>query len=194
MTRRWIELVVGIILVAALAWGVTVALDRLLVEPAPLATAVPAAAAPASVAHITATLFVAADDGTSLRAVRREVPFADGVLAQGRQILLQQLTAPPRPYVSVIPPGTTLRAFFISERGDAFVDLSGEAASAHPGGAVNELLTVQAIVHAVTDNLSAVQRVQILVDGHTVDTLAGHLDLRQPLVRDPAVLSTSRGR
>ncbi len=194
MTRRWIELVVGIVLVAALAWGVTVALDRLLVEPAPPAAAVPVATPPASVAHITATLFVAADDGTSLRAVRREVPFADGVLAQGRQILLQQLTAPPRPYVSVIPPGTTLRAFFISDRGEAFVDLSGEAASAHPGGAVNELLTVQAIVHAVTDNLSAVQRVQILVDGHTVDTLAGHLDLREPLVRDPAVLSTSLGR
>jgi hypothetical protein len=194
MTRRWIEFVVGIALVAALAWGVTFALDRLLVEPPPPAASASEAPPPAQVAHITATLFVAAEDGLSLQPVRREVPFADGVLAQGRQILLQQLTAPPRPYRSVIPPGTTLRAFFITDRGDAYVDLSGDAASAHPGGAVNELLTVQAIVRAVTDNLSAVQRVQILVDGKTVDSLAGHLDLREPLVRDPAVLNSSRPR
>lgn len=191
---RWIEVVAGVALVAALALGVTTALDRLLVEPVPLAPPVPAAPPPAPVAHITATLFLAAEDGVSLQPVRREVPFADGVLAQGRQILLQQLTPPPRPYTSVIPPGTTLRAFFISERGDAYVDLSGEAASAHPGGAVNELLTVQALVHAVTDNLSAVQRVQILVDGQAVDTLAGHVDLRQPLASDPAVLSSARAR
>ncbi len=191
---RWIELVAGVALVVALALGVTTALDRLLVEPVSLATSPPAEPPPAPVAHITATLFVVADDGLSLQPVRREVPFADGVLAQGRQILLQQLTPPPRPYTSVIPPGTTLRAFFISERGEAYVDLSGEAASAHPGGAVNELLTVQAIVHAVTDNLSAVQRVQILVDGQVIDTLAGHLDLRRPLARDPAVLSIARAR
>lgn len=191
---RWVELAAGVALIVALAWGVTNLLDRLLVEPAPPASAAPPAPAPAPIAHITATLFVAADDGLSLQPVRREVPFADGVLAQGRQILLQQLTPPPKPYSSVIPPGTTLRAFFVSDRGEAYVDLSGEVAAAHPGGALNELLTVQAVVHAVTDNLGAVQRVQILIDGQPVDTLAGHLDLRRPLERDPAVLATPRAR
>ena len=38
-----------------------------------------------------------------------------------------------------------------------------------------------AIVNAVTANLPAVQRVQILIDGKEVDTLAGHVDLRRPL-------------
>jgi hypothetical protein len=91
--------------------------------------------------------------------------------------------------VSVIPKGTTLRAFFVTERGDAFVDLSRDVSTAHPGGSLTELLTVHAIVNAVTANLPAVQRVQILVDGREVDTLAGHVDVRRPLVRDASLVS-----
>ena len=37
------------------------------------------------------------------------------------------------------------------------------------------------IVNALTDNLPAITAVQILIDGHEVDTLAGHVDLRRPL-------------
>ena len=84
-----------------------------------------------------------------------------------------ELEAAPAPYLSLIPPGTMLRAFYITERGDAFVDLSPEVSTMHPGGSTNELLTVYAIVNAVTANLSSVERVQILIDGKQADTLAG---------------------
>jgi germination protein M len=40
----------------------------------------------------------------------------------------------------------------------------------------------------VTANLPAVQRVQILVDGKEVDTIAGHVDIRQPLTRDTSLI------
>jgi sporulation and spore germination protein len=61
------------------------------------------------------------------------------------------------------------------------VDLSGDARTKHTGGALDELFTVYAIVDALTVNLPAIARVQILVDGKEVDTLAGHVDLRHPL-------------
>ena len=146
------------------------------------------AGAAADTAHITATLFYAAEDGQALVGVRREVPLAEGVVPQGRQILLSQLQPAPAPYISVIPRGTTLRAFYVTERGDAFVDLSRELATAHPGGSFTEMLTVYALVNAVTANLPAVQRVQILVDGKEVDTIAGHVDVRRPLVRDTSLV------
>ena len=53
--------------------------------------------------------------------------------------------------------------------------------SEHSGGSLDELLTVYALVNAVTTNVHEVAAVQILVDGREVDTLAGHIDLRQPL-------------
>jgi hypothetical protein len=105
------------------------------------------------------------------------------VEAQGTQILTAQFAATP-PYVSVVPKGTTLRAFYVTERGDAFVDLSGDVSSAHPGGSLAELLTVYAIVNAVTANLPKVQRVQLLIEGTEVGTLAGHVDISRPLTRD----------
>ena len=87
-------------------------------------TVPPAAPAVATTAHITATLFYGAPDGQALLPIRREVPLAEGVVAQGRQILISQLAPAPDGQQSVIPPGTELRAFYVTDRGDAFVDLS----------------------------------------------------------------------
>jgi len=88
------------------------------------------------------------------------------------------------PLVSPIPAGTKLRALFVTDRGDAYVDLSRELSASHPGGTTTELLTVYAIVNALTTNLPAVTRVQLLVDGKEVETLAGHVDLRRPLAKN----------
>jgi spore germination protein GerM len=89
----------------------------------------------------------------------------------------------------VIPEGTTLRAFYVTDSGDAFVDLSTEVSSRHSGGSSAELLTVYAVVNAVTANLPTIHRVQILIDGREADTLAGHIDLRSPLERDVSIVS-----
>ena len=187
MTRRsWLLIAASVIVLALLAWSVSRLLERI-IDPPALTTGSAAAPAAVETAHIRATLFYGSSDGLALVPVSREVPLATDVAAQGREVVLAQLGAAPRPYVSVIPPGTKLRAFYISNRGDAFVDLSAEAATAHPGGSFTELLTVQAIVQAVTTNLPSARRVQILIDGKEVDTLAGHVDLRRPLTADASV-------
>jgi spore germination protein GerM len=138
----------------------------------------------AAVPHITATLYYASPEGDHLVPVIRDVQLAEGTVEQGRQIVLAQLGPAPERLVSTIPKGTTLRAFYVTERGEAFVDLSPEASSAHPGGSLNELFTVYTIVNAVTTNLPAISRVQILLDGRESDTLAGHVDLRRPLEKN----------
>jgi spore germination protein GerM len=186
--RRLLPIAIGIALLALLAWGVTAALERL-ARPEAQVDAAPPPAVTSETPHIAATLFYASAEGDSLVAVRRDVPLAEGIDAQGRQIVMAQLQPAPAPQVSVIPTGTTLRAFFVTERGDAFVDLSSEVSTAHPGGSLTELLTVHAVVNAVTANLPAVQRVQILIDGKEVDTLAGHVDVRRPLGRDASLVT-----
>ena len=173
----------GFAALALLAWGVDVGLQYLARPSAPDAPAT-AAPTPAPTAHITATLFFGGRDGLLLQPVRMEVPLADGAVAQGRQIVRTLLQPPPAPYVSVIPSGTTLKAFYITSNGDAFVDLSSDITVKHPGGTYAELLTVYAIVNTITTNLQGVQRVQLLVDGKEADSVAGHVDVRRPLERD----------
>jgi spore germination protein GerM len=186
MTRRtYIQIGAGIIALVLLAWAVSRGLERLAgLQPesggVETSTDVPGT----RVARITATFYYGSADGQALVPVRREVPLAEGIVPQGRAIVGMQLEPAPSPHLSVIPEGTMLRAFYVTDRGDAFVDLSTAVSSQHPGGSSTELLTVYAIVNAVTANLPTIQRVQILIDGREADTLAGHVDLRRPLQQD----------
>jgi spore germination protein GerM len=145
-----------------------------------------AAPAPGPGRKIKAHLFYVAEDGTTLSSVERDIAFGDGTLEQARLLVAAQIAPVTEPTVSAIPPGTTLRALFLGDHGEAFVDLSREVMTAHPGGTVNELLTVYTIVNALTENMPAITSVQILVDGKEVETLAGHVDLRQPIARSTA--------
>jgi spore germination protein GerM len=184
----WLAFIGGLAALVLIA----ISIARMYAPPRDVPAETPVASAPVTpkeTAHITATLFFGAPDGQSLAPVRRDVPLAETVVDQGRQILTAQLAeTPPAPFVSVIPMGTTLRALYVTDKGDAFVDLSAEVVRAHPGGSLNELLTVYAIVNAVAANLPAVRRVQILVDGKEADTIAGHVDLRRPLTRNDSLV------
>ena len=191
--RLWLQIGGAVAAIIIAAVGVSQLLERMVAPTAQRqSTAAPAAPA-ASVPHIIATLYYGTADGQALAAVKREVPLGDGPRAQGRQILESELEGAPSPYLSLVPAGTMLRAFYVSDRGDAFVDLSPEVSTMHPGGSTNELLTVYAIVNTVTANLSSVQRVQILIDGKQADTLAGHVDLRRPFERDTSLVRESKG-
>lgn len=174
------------------------ALSRLLSTPAPStdAPAAPAAAAPAvpekAVPRIKATLFFASEDGLRLVPAERDVALAEGVVAQARSIVEAQLAAEaPPPLASTIPKGSTLRGIFISQRNEAFVDLDPTIRTAHPGGTLQELMTVYTIVNALMTNLPNLREVQLLIGGQEVDTLAGHVDLRRPLRKNEGLILSS---
>jgi spore germination protein GerM len=133
---------------------------------------------------IKAQLFYVSDDGMRLVGVEQDVPYAEQPVDQAREILNAQVAPVAAPLVSAVPAGTVLRALFLTENGQAYVDLSRDVVSAHPGGSLNEMLTIYTIVHALTFNLPAVTAVQLLVDGKEVDTLAGHVDLRRPITKN----------
>ena len=168
----------------ALAWTLLVLLPRRVPARVASTTSV-AAATPATPAagpgrKIKAHLYYVADDGLRLASVERDVAYGETPVAQAREIVAAQLAPVVDPLVSAIPAGTTLRALFLTDKGEAVVDLSREVATAHTGGSVDELLTIYTIVNALTTNLPAVTAVQLLVDGKEVETLAGHVNLERP--------------
>ena len=174
-------------------------LSRLLSTPAstpaveaPAARVAPVAPVAPAVPRIKATLFFASEDGLRLVPAERDVALAEGVVAQARSIVEAQLAAdPPPPLASTIPKGSTLRGIFISQRNEAFVDLDPTIRSAHPGGTLQELMTVYTIVNALLTNLPNLREVQLLIGGQEVDTLAGHVDLRRPLRKNEGLILSS---
>ena len=187
MSRRSIIIIATTFVAIALtALIVVLAVRR---KPAPPAAAAGAiSTAPAGQVSqgrkIKAQLFYVSDDGMRLMGVEQDVPYAEQPVDQAKEILNAQVAPVTAPLVSAVPAGTVLRALFLTENGQAYVDLSRDVVTAHPGGSLNEMLTIYTIVHALTFNLPAVTSVQLLVDGKEVDTLAGHVDLRRPLTKN----------
>jgi germination protein M len=196
MTQRRILTGVAIAGAAiALGWALMTTLARVLRQPDLVVTeeAVPDQTTPSetpAVPRIKATLYFASEDGRQLVAVEQEIPLAEGTMAQARAIVEAQLETPaPAPLANTIPEGTALRGVYVSDRNEAFVDLDAVVRDKHPGGSLNELFTVYTIVNAITTNLTDVERVQLLIDGREVDTLAGHVDLRRPLRKNDLLTS-----
>lgn len=163
------------------AWVLFVGLPRWYPAEGPVTPPGGAADRSTAGAQTVSTLYYVSGDGMRLVGVPRQLARRANPTAQARAILEQQLADPPAPLTSPIPPGTSLRAVYLTGDGDAFVDLTEEIALGHSGGSREELFTVFAIVNALTTNLASVDAVQILVDGVEVDTLVGHVDLQRPL-------------
>jgi len=200
VTLRRGLLTAGFTVVAAmLGWLMFIGLPRWYAPSPPASTPASATSPSASPADpakparkIKARLFYVDTDGLRLTAVERDITYAERPADQAREIISAQIEPVTEPLVSAIPPATKLRALFVTDKGEAFVDLSGEVQSAHPGGSLNELLTVYTIVDALTENLPAITAVQVLVDGKEVETLAGHVDLRRPLAKNLTWIDETR--
>ena len=182
-SRGWLGLVAIAVTGTLGAWFIIVTLPNVYDEreddipPPPLDTA----AEPTPMAA--ATLFYVSDDGERLVGVEREVPVANTAAERVRHVLEAQFQPVDPPLMSAVPEGTLLRALYMTDRGDAFVDVSRDLSSGHSGGSLDELLTVYTIVNAVTINVPEIGAVQILIEGREADTLAGHVDLRRPLTQ-----------
>ena len=66
--------------------------------------------------------------------------------------------------------------------GLALVNFSKEFVSKHPGGSTGEIMTILSLVNSLTC-LPNIDRVQILVEGQRIDTIAGHATVSDELAR-----------
>jgi len=48
-------------------------------------------------------------------------------------------------------------------------------------------MTIYSLVNSLTD-LQGIQQVQLLVEGQKLETLKGHLEISQPLTRNPDII------
>lgn len=98
------------------------------------------------------------------------------------QIITALIQETPPNFRNTIPRGTVLNEAYIDSQHTAYLDFSSHLTEGHIGGTTAELLTVTAILKTVFDAFpDEIEQVQILIEGEEVKTLAGHLNLSQPL-------------
>ena len=129
-------------------------------------------------------LYFADRENRFLIAEDRAVLHSDEPADLGRIIIKELIGGPREGLMQTIPAGTNLRAFYITQDGTAYVDLTGEIAEEHPGGVQSELLTIYSMVNSLILNISEINAVKILIGGGESLTLTGHIDLRLPFKAD----------
>lgn len=97
------------------------------------------------------------------------------------EIVEALVAGPQAAYSSSIFPPTTRVLSAILDDGTARVDFSADVT--RMAGSAAETMAVRSLVYSLTD-LPQVQRVQILIDGGTTQTLGGHLSIDEPFVRE----------
>jgi len=152
------------------------------IEPpeAPLATAgdASAGAAPGS-----ATVYFGDRLGRALVSERRDVVAGSTLEARVKGVVAAMAEEPEtQGAVRVLPPAARLgRVFHDADSATLYLDFSPELVTQHPGGSTAEWATLAALARTVSANFPEIARLQLLVDGQPVETLAGHFDTSQPL-------------
>lgn len=130
-----------------------------------------------SIAH----LYFADKDNIFLISEERTLSHTEDPTNFSRKIIEALINGPSEGLARTIPVDTSLRALYITETGICYVDLSAEVKEKHPGGVQSELLTLYSIVNSLVLNIPDIQVVKILIDGQETMTLAGHIDLQEPV-------------
>jgi germination protein M len=136
---------------------------------------------PPEVAKTKVTVYFKDQQGSYLVPTTVEVDKAPGVAKEA----LDALCSGPAQGVGVIasiPAGVQVRSVNLKADGDCVVDLTGSV-SKDQLSPKDEALAVYALVDTLTD-FHNVKRVQILVDGQIKDTLAGHIPIDEPMLRN----------
>jgi len=150
--------------------------------PAVAAQETDAAAAPRmQEGRIAVHLYFADRNTAVLRSERRSISIAAETIGAIRRIVEALIAGPQSKLMRTLPAASGLRAVYWSDDGTATVDFTEALVSNHPGGCATEMLSVYSVVNTLVLNLDDVQRVKILVGGQEPATLAGHVDLRDPL-------------
>jgi hypothetical protein len=152
--------------------------------------------APASEATrtINVKLFFEDPKGGGLVLEERSVEY-HASLAKQLQVVVEELVRGSQTgAISPLAGNARVLEVFVTARGVAYVDLSKEISQGQHSASKAELLAVYSLVNSITLNFPAVKRVQILIDGSAVPTLAGHINLSRPLLPDMSLLAVGPER
>lgn len=126
----------------------------------------------------TVTLYLADDASGTVRAEPAQIPLPGGRQQRAEELvraLLNRYTQSNSTHP--LAPSADLRSVYLIDPGVAVVDMNAAFADQHRSGILIEQLTVDSLVQTLATNVPGINRVRILIEGDTRETLAGHADL-----------------
>jgi spore germination protein GerM len=130
-------------------------------------------------------LYFSDGEGEYLVGEKREILKKNEAKEEAKETIIELIKGPKGKLIPTLPPRTKLLTLQINDAGLAKVNFNPALSKDHPGGSSAEMMTVYSIANSLALNFPQIKRVQILIDGKPIETIAGHLSLRQPVFPKP---------
>jgi len=178
MIPRHLVIAVAVMLAVAIGMSVYVWRTRVRVAPAEPAAYTHPVAPPVEGPTEEVTLYVAHDDSGALRAQTARIPLPSGRQERAEELLRALLRLYLAPSSShALPAAAELHDVYLVDPGLAVIDVNSAFADGHRSGILVEELTIASLARTLSANIPGINRIKILVEGKSRDTLAGHADL-----------------
>jgi len=128
-------------------------------------------------------LYFGSPDGLYLFPEGREIEDCLDEIDCLRETVQALINGPLGDLTPIFPSHTVIRNITI-EQGLATIDFSRDLVSGHPGGSLSELFTVYGLADTIAANFPHLRRVRILIEGESIESLKGHVGLREPISAD----------
>jgi spore germination protein GerM len=133
-------------------------------------------------------LYFSDSEGEYLIGEKREIIKKNQVKEEAKETIAELIKGSKGKLIPTIPPRTKLLTLQMNDAGVAKVNFNPALSKDHPGGSSAEMMTVYSIVNSLALNFPQIKRVQILIDGKPIESIAGHLSLRQPIPPKPDLI------
>ena len=127
------------------------------------------------------TVYYPDQSGISLIPVKREIKFSDDKQKYIETVNLLLENPTEEDLTKIFPKGAKINSVTL-EKDTAIVDFDSSITKNFVGGSTGEEFLINSVVDTLTD-FDEVKQVRFLIDGKEVETLAGHMDLSEPIKR-----------
>jgi hypothetical protein len=133
-------------------------------------------------------LYFSDREGEYLIGEKRQILKRDDIEEEAEEVINELIKGPKGRLIPTLPTQTKLLDLKLGEEGVAQVNFNKALSKDHPGGSSAEMMTLYSVVNSLALNFPQIKRVQILIDGKTIETIAGHLSLKKPVAPNPNLI------
>ena len=134
------------------------------------------------------TLYFSDPEAEYLVGETRGIRNGEEVEEEMQETIRELIKGPRGRLLATLPSGTQLLTLLLDNQGIAKVNFGRAFSRNHPGGTSAEMMSVYSVVNTLALNFPAIQKVQFLVEGAEIESIAGHLSLSQPVSPKPDLI------
>lgn len=107
---------------------------------------------------------------------------------QAKEIVKALLDGSKTGLINTYPSGVTVKDVKVNNDGTAFINFDANLSKLHPGGSTAEMASIYSLVNSLTENVSSIKQVKILIDGDETASINGHISIRIAFRPDPELI------